>query len=277
MRRRAIRHTISVPGRGSVVRVYALADIHLGSALCDEALLQETVRQIARDPLAYWVGLGDMCEWINRRDPRHRESRLAEWLWGKDDLAAAQRARLLEVLAPIRGKCLALVKGNHEDAILQHAETDVYYSVVEAMRVEGQELALGASGFVTLTIQRQSFRDCRDVRFFLHHGYVGGRLAGAKALELERLPGRYDADVILLGHSHVKQALTVVTHAVNAAGEVVERRRVCAVCGTFLRTHGEPEGYAELRGYPPTDVGPVVIEITAFRGEAGGVRLRAVV
>lgn len=274
---KAVKQHITVPGRGSVVRVYALADLHLGNALCDEALLRQTVKRIAEDPLARWVGLGDYAEWINRKDPRHRESRLAPWLHGKDDLAAAQRAYLLDVLAPIREKCLALVKGNHEDSILHHSETDVYYHLVEAMRNGGEPLALGVQGFLVLNLSRSENSDKRDVVFYLHHGYTGGRFAGAKALALERLPGSYEFDVGLMGHSHVRQVLTKTRLVVNNGLRVVERRQVCAVCGTFLRSQGEPEQYGEMKGYTPTDTGCVVVEIEAFCGRKSDMNVRVVV
>ena len=275
---KAIRQSITLPGRGAKLKVYAIADIHAGNALCDEALLRQTVKQIAADPLARWVGLGDMGEWINRKDPRHRESRMAPWLHGVDDLAAAQRAWLLDVFKPVRGKCLALIKGNHEDAILHHNETDVYMHLVEAMRVGDQQLALGVQGFLILNLRRKgSEGDSHNVTFYLHHGYTGGRYAGAKALALERLPGSYDFDVGLLGHSHVRQVLTKTRLTVNDALDVVERRQVCAVCGSFLRSQGDPEQYGEMKGYTPNDTGCVVIEIEAFRGRQNETAVRVVV
>lgn len=263
---RVLERSIEVASRSDCVRVWALADIHLGNALCDEAHLQAVVRKIAEDPLSYWIGLGDFCDFINRRDPRFRESLIAPWLWGKDDLPKAQRERLLEVLGPIRGKCLALVKGNHEDDILRRYEVDVYGPLVEAMKVDaGQMLAVGVQGFLVLRLVRSQSR--ASIVFYLHHGYTGGRLPGAKALALGRLSTHYDFDVALMGHSHVVQVLRQTRLSVATRGRrVIERPRVSAVCGTFLRGWGEAEQYSEIRGYPPSDLGPVVIELTPFHG-----------
>lgn len=274
-----IRRTIQVPGRSDPVRLYALGDLHLGNALCREDLIRQVVAEIAADPDAYWIGMGDYADFINRKDPRHRESRMAKWLWGKDDVAAVQRSHVVNMLAPIAPKCLALLKGNHEDAILHHYETDVYYGIVEGLRAAGapEPLALGVDGFLLLTLHRAS-KDRRAFILYLHHGYVGGRLAGAKALELERLPGNYEFDIAILSHSHGQMMAIRKTRLVpTKSGRVMSVPKVMIQNGTFLPTHGDPEGYGELKGYPPAQVGAARVDVWGFRGNKNEIEIRAVV
>lgn len=282
MRENVVQRRLSLASRSDPVRIYALGDLHLGNALCDETLLERTVREIAEDPHAYWVGLGDYADFITRRDPRHRESRMARWLWGKDDTAVIQRERVMDILSPIAPKCLALVKGNHEDSILQYHEVDVYYALTERLKALGapNPLALGPGGFVRLAIQRgEDRKSTRTVILYLHHGYLSGKLAGSIALELERLPAKYEFDIAFLGHAHRQMVAVKVPRQVSTGGgRIVYVPKVAVQNGTFLLTHGTrgKEGYGELRGFYPAQLGAARVDIWAFRGTKGELEVRVV-
>jgi len=66
----ALRREWSDVKRGDRFSIIPLADIHIGNAATDEKLLASTVQRIKDDDAAYWVGLGDYCEFINRSDKR---------------------------------------------------------------------------------------------------------------------------------------------------------------------------------------------------------------
>ncbi|MGQ9459193.1 MAG: hypothetical protein ACUVS5_13045, partial [Anaerolineae bacterium] len=160
-------------------------------------------------------------------------------------------------------------------------EVDVYMPLVEAIRAAGgqERLALGVQGFVHLILRRgNGGKDVRRVVLYLHHGYVGGRLAGAKALELERVLMSRDCHVAILAHSHgprvvVKRPYLRSTDSLH----VVEETRVALMAGCFLPGHGHPESYAELKGLPPSDLGASRVEIRAFQGKKGELSIEAVV
>ena len=245
--------------------------MHLGCALCDEALLDETIERIAADPMAFWIGGGDYCQWINRKDPRHKESLMAPWLHGVDDVAAEQRARLIHKLKPIAPKCLGLLSGNHEEAIKKHYERDVYMRLVEEMS-DGRELMLGLTGFLTVILHRPNSNDCKRVVFYLHHGYGGGRMDGGKALTLGRLAASYQFDVAFMGHVHTRHVLGSILRLSPGDGKtpcVRERPMKAAFCGSFQQSYdsrGEIEQYGEMKGYPPLETGALYAQIQ-WRGE----------
>ena len=96
--------TISKDG---CIRIVPLGDVHIGAAACDEDHIKSTVKYIKQSG-AYWVGMGDYCEFINKKDKRFTVSSLAPWIGISDlaDLARAQRDRFLEIVEPLGERIL---------------------------------------------------------------------------------------------------------------------------------------------------------------------------
>jgi hypothetical protein len=237
--------------------LYPIGDVHLGNAGCDEALLRQVVAAIAADDKALWVGLGDMAEFINVSDPRFSIDSLAKWVkvMHLADLAKAQITRLLDILEPIAGKCLALIEGNHEDSIHRHTERDVYSEIVTGIKERGKfaadhTLGLGYSGWLMLHFYRsEEKRHATTIRVNLHHGYSSGRKMGGKANAMQDRMLRHDADLCIMGHCHDEMALPVAVETVRG-GKVVKDLRKGCFSGTFLDT----AEYAEKKGYLPQAV-----------------------
>ena len=248
MELRCITRTIDYRSRSDQFRIVPLGDIHLGNEACDEKLLRAKVKEIESDPLAYWVGMGDYCEWINRKDKRFDAESMPQWLWGVGDIAKAQRSRVVEILQPIGAKCLGLLQGNHEASIYHHQERDVYTTVAEAFQ-QKSELCLGPAGFVQLRFRRAG--STWTMLIFATHGWWGGRLMGAGALNLERVLGWTNADVVLGGHDHKCRAFPVIQVRVTTGGEVEKCKCWGVSTGSFL---GGAK-YAMEAGYRPLPVG----------------------
>lgn len=263
---RHISREIVYPSTSSEIEIIPIGDIHLGHRNCDEALLHRAVDHIRSHDNCYWIGMGDMTECIARRDPRHLESNYAEWLWGEDLVFKAQRERLAEALLPIGDKCLAYLSGNHEHHVKARLGVDMYHTPVEAIAPD-TGIALGVHGFVTLKLRRKSGgHDVKNFHIYAHHGYGGGRLAGGKALKLERLPGSYDAHLYLMGHLHSLQVVPGMRlYPPNKGGQIKHREWRAVMTGAFLRTCVEgQEMYAEQAGYKPLAVGYPTITIRPY-------------
>jgi hypothetical protein len=274
---RAIERRIDYPGRGEWLTLYPLFDLHTGTRRCNETKLRRVVAEIAADPLAYWLYGGDGGEFINRKDPRHKESDLAPWLHGVDDLARAQVEYLKDLLVPIAPKCLAVLSGNHEAQMLKHHERNVYAEILTAIKdAAGHRgpLGLGYRGFVRLRCQR-STHAITTLTICAEHGFGGGRLKGADALQLGRAFMAYACDVYLVGHRHHAM---VTPHAVQQVrGQRVRTiHKLAAMVGTFRESdtpHDEtdPGDYGDMANYPPADIAGVRVRFQpdefALRGE----------
>jgi calcineurin-like phosphoesterase family protein len=244
--------------RGDVFHIIPLGDVHLGNAACDEKLFQQVVKRIANDPRCSWLGMGDYCEFIQMSDPRWSPSALAPWVRVSHlgDLARAQRDRFLEMVQPIAGRCLGLVEGNHERAIRKYYERDIYLDIVQGVKEMGgfpadHKLALGYYGWLLLIFKRKDARTHSMIRINVHHGFVGGKLAGAKALNMQRWLWTHEADLVIFGHSHNSAAQVETVERVSRAGKAIRENRIGCYSGSFM----SGAEYAEQRGYFPLPLG----------------------
>jgi hypothetical protein len=268
---RVIRREFYDLGRSDLFRIVPIGDVHLLAAACDEDMLRETVKGIKADERCYWIGMGDYCEWINVRDPRFSFGSLADWVDTADlvDLGKAQQQRFLDIFSPIADRCLALVEGNHEISIKKYTERDVFANLVAGIKgaggMESQDtLGLGVYGWLQMAFFRSGKRERGAVvNFNLHHGFVGGRLAGAKALNMQRWLWTHNADICLWGHSHNTGIQPEAVEEIDKAGNVRVTTRRGAFTGTYLRTVNEdgPATYSEEKGYFPLPTGGVMIEL----------------
>lgn len=262
---RAIERHIRYPGRGEWIEIVDLADIHGGTKRCQEKKLDAAIQYIATHDNT-WFGLGgDPLECIVRRDTRYNESEIAPWLYGVQDIAAAQVDWLCEKVRPIAHKCLWVNCGNHEGQLLIHNEVNAYAHIVKFIKQVGgiqEQIGLGYRGFLLLRTKR-STRACTTLTVFAEHGWGGGRLRGANVLNGDRIFGSFECDVFLSGHRHMAH-VNPHTVAIPRRNRVMTVTKIAGYTGTFRDStlpHDEmdPGGYEDMKGYNPADVAGVKI------------------
>lgn len=250
--------------RSDTFKIKPLGDIHLGAAACDEKSFQREVDDIKEDENAYWVGLGDFCDFINMKDPRFNVSSLADWVItkrGLSDVAKTQKERFIGIIAPIASKCLGVVMGNHEKSIAKHYERDIYSEIVTEIKQLGgfepdKKLGIGYYGWLKLLFYMKKDKQAvSTITINLHHGFVGGKLAGAKALNMQRWLWSHDADIVIFGHSHNEGSQTEAVEYLDRGDNIRIKVKKGMYAGTFLKsTHQDGEGsstYSEEKGYFP--------------------------
>lgn len=262
-------YNISRADRFKIVPLY---DIHCGVKPCREDLLRARVKEIAENGW-WWIGGGDYCDFINRSDPRYSPLILADWFTVSmtADIAGAQVAHFNEIIKPIAPQCLGLIMGNHETSIHKHYERPIFGEIVTGVKEAGgfdseDKLALGYSGWIILKFHYSKIGERRSgtniVTINLHHGFTGGRLAGAKALAMQRWLWQHDADISLMGHSHNTEVQVEQVELIDRAGNFLVRKRHGAFCGTMLDTTMPGiDTYSAIKGYPPMPVGGVEIDL----------------
>ena len=274
-----ITEKIAYHSRSDEFRLWHFTDLHVGARGCDEALLKRHIKMAVEDPFAIVTLGGDLIDAINRKgDKRHLESTLAPWLWGKDDVLQAQLDYLREefLTAAFCRKVIAVVSGNHEGAPDQFQGAGLYRQIVKHVAqhkdVPGPSIALGYRGFVNLSFRRYNSTGTSgngwNMHLFLSHGYGGGKLAGGHALELERMLGRYEADLVLMGHRHTEAYVPLVSSRIMG-NRIIQTKRIGLLIAGYLGGGAEQKpgemplmSYDALHGYYPTTRGctPILID-----------------
>ena len=243
-----------------------LGDLHLGAANVDEGLIERVAQRLNGDNVG-WVDLGDSIDAINMHDPRFDPRMLPEWIDLADliDIPKAQIARYKHYFGKLGGNCLARLYGNHEATLQSHTERDIYSELNSTMELQPGR-ALGYSGFIRLRFRDMygdKVRNTWTQTVYISHGATGGKLAGAKALNLERLSLGWSADVYAVGHSHTKLVLQKRVVGLSSKKNTIENKQVIMVnVGAFI---DGTMGYAERKGLYPQALGPV--ELMFFPSE----------
>lgn len=264
---RVITRRIDHSSRSDVFRIYVFGDTHFGNANSNEQAVKALVKQIQADDHALWIGMGDICDFINIHDPRWDPREMPSWLMGGDQLADIARTECdyaIALLAPIKEKCLGLISGNHEDKILQHSECDVYSRLIEALADGQHEHRLDHRGLISLILSRQGGSKV-TVNIYATHGSLGGRTQGGASNALNNLMAQVDnVDVVLQAHLHKGQHLQLAKFrpARNCT-------RVVTVHGITIPPMVADMRYAESKDYAATSEGYAIITIDHTRRRIG--------
>ena len=256
---RVITRHIDHDSRSDLFRIYAFGDIHLGNINANDMALRTLAKRIEADENAYWIGMGDYCDFINIHDPRWDPRELPNWLLGGDQLADIARTEgdyIGGILEPIKGKCLALIAGNHEDKILQHSEADVYSRLIDRLADGKHEHRLDHRGLVSLVFSRQGGGG-QTVTLYATHGSAGGRTQGGAANVLSNLLAQVDnVDVVLTAHLHKGQHLQLAKFRPGRG-----KTRAVTIHGITIPPMVSDMRYAESKDYAAVSEGYAVITI----------------
>ena len=250
--------TIEFKKGGDWHKLIPLGDIHLGNIGCQIDKVRDLVNWIKNENNCWWIGMGDYCDCINykdkRFDPRTVDPR---YLSDLSRCVEMQYEDLQGLLSPIKDKCIALLRGNHEETIRLRYVHDVMYDLWKEWRVP----LLDDIGWVVLRFVHDvetRKRPCYTFKLVVTHGNVGGRTVGYKLNRMEHMTRYYDADVYLMGHSHVK-AMSMDDYVyLDNRFHQRKKKRIKAVTGCFLEGYNEGvNSYVEKWMYPPTNLGVV--------------------
>jgi hypothetical protein len=253
--------SIIYTSRSEHFNIIPLGDIHLGNVGCDIGKLQEIVKYIKEHPRCYWIGLGDYIEAINPIDPRFDPQSIDPCynIKSLSNLIQTQIHDILSLLKPIRHKCLALCIGNHEETV----RLRYYYDIGLELARELKTTLLGYNGFVRLQFIRKSNSQAKPQHIiytvYCSHGFGNARKSGSKINRIEDVAHYIDADIIILAHEHKKIiAPSILKIGINNVGEVVQKKQIGVMAGSFLRGYVEnATTYVEKKGYAPSDLGVV--------------------
>lgn len=243
---------------GDVYTLYAWGDFHAFSASCDMGALYDKREEIASDPMAIFVFMGDGAEFITEQDPR--------WHSGGVDYSlikpgAAMKIGdvtvdfLAEFFRPIAGKCIGFHDGNHEKAMNKHNSTSVGERVCRGAGIDLEYHTPGLA--MTRIIFTDQHRHACSLVINSAHGHQAGRMDGAKVNQMKQALAWFHCDLMLRGHSHSFFASPATWLEPNANHtKLLSKRGYVSHTGSFVKTYGQDQdSYAEDADYPPTTIG----------------------
>lgn len=263
-------------GRTKIFNLYFFSDLHLGSVSCAEDKLKHDIDTVKQDNDAKVFILGDVCDYISPHDWRFRSNGIAEWV-DSDDLGKCQSDYAIKLFKPISHKILGALSGNHEDAIHQLNSQNVHAHLVDGLGVRD----LGYMAFIRLSfvwargarkVNHKHTRggDYYSLNVLLHHGFGGGRTDGADLNKFNEFALGYDADLIVAGHTHQKNAAKDKVYFLNQRGELDVRYRIKARAGTYHKTifeNSPDHSYSESGGMRPRVEGCLVVTVQPCKKE----------
>jgi len=239
---------------GDTIKIKPLADVHYLNVNCDVNATKKYLTE-DNDESTYIIGVGDLMDSIVVTDKRYTKSTDAAEGAAIIDEAVDGMEKILE---PYKKKIIGLASGNHEDTILIKSGTDPIARLCKRLECKN----LGYSGLLRLILSENGSRG-RTVIIRYHHGWGGGsRTQGADLTKYSKDLAYWDADIFLYGHVHRKQADRVPRLGLSGE-ELISKPKMECICGTFLKTYskGIRSTYSEKAGYPPVEVGGLVVNI----------------
>lgn len=257
---------ISYPSRADWFTIWNLSDLHYGNKACAVDRLKEDVERIRRDPYSFWFGGGDYAEYISFRDRRFDAETITADLQIKDlgRLGRVLTERVRDILMPIRGKCLGLLYGNHENSYArENDQRDLHGWLCTELGAAN----LDYSAFVDVAFCRlggtprihaerpvKEGGETTGYRFYLHHGAGCAVTPGGKLNRLIQFMHAFDADIYMIGHVHDKKGQRLVRMGVDRyCNKIVAKESLGIISGSYLKTYAQDvTSYGEIRGYSPT-------------------------
>lgn len=239
--------------QGATVRIWPLGDLHAGTIFSEEAELRKCIDIIRRDPNAYWIGTGDYAECIVPNDPRWEPSQSIIAPWVKpDNVAECERRMVLDILDPIRKKCIGLLYGNHENKIRKRC----YYNFHENLCADLSAKNLGYTCFIHFVIEATNTTRYL-VKGCFTHGAGGATTKASKLNKLIKFMTARQADIYGYAHVHDILPARYKQLATTRNLKLYEKRFIGYTTGSWLRTYAESPiaSYGEEAGYDPVSMG----------------------
>lgn len=247
---------VKITAPKNAFQIMVLGDMHIGDELCDLDLIKETVEYIKKTKDCYCILNGDL---INNALKTSKSDTYKEQM-----TIEQEQDMLIDLLSPIKDKILVMATGNHEHRTSLLAGINPLKAVALALGIKNKLV----DNSYLLNIEFGVAHGMKNlsnkyVVFGIHGGSGGGRRAGATANALQDMALiRPDMDLYIHSHTHTQISYNDMVFLYDRkTKKTKEHQRTFYNANAFLK-YG---GYAEQKGYKPTDRNPSVLVVNALR------------
>lgn len=232
------------------INLYPIVCWHRGCAQSDTKFIEKIVDKIQRDPIGYWIYMGDGGECVTKHSKGD--------LYAQTMSPGAQQDDVVRLLLPIQGRGLFGVRGNHGNRIYKETGLDWDETLCAKLGIP----YLGVAAFWHLKLKAGSEHPA-IFSIYTHHGVDSGVAISTKVAKGQAFDKTIFSDAILTAHSHIGIELPPRYFATlrDRGDDPIkwnETREYICGCAYDSRT-----GYAEDKGYPPLLPSHLRIEFSA--------------
>ena len=240
------------------IEIHPMADLHIGDAHCDYKGILARLEYIKNTPNAYVILDGDLMDTAIANSVGDS--------YGATLRPKEQLEHCVKLFEPIRDKILAVLTGNHENRVYKTDGLDVTQIMCAQLGLQDRYSPTTALLFVRFGEQsRRSSQGRRQLyTIYVTHGSGGGRKEGGKINRLADLSSIVDADVYVMGHTHMPAVLKEGFFRVSGGNS-----SVAMVDKLFVNTAASLDygGYGDTQGFKPASKQAPVIYLNGHKRE----------
>lgn len=241
---------------GRTIRVWPIADVHIGARECDLDGFQSFLANVRRDNDSYIVLVGDLV------DNGIRSTSSPTDVFAATLQPEQQIAKAVELLEPVAGKILGAVGGNHERRSKKDVDLDPMYAVMCMLRI--QELYRPNMAFLRIELSNGNTHDSYAIMM------THGKTANKKKQFTSIVEG---VDACIYAHTHTPDIVIPSRIRFNHRNTISFHEVVSLTACSWLHTGG----YGLSGLYLPQAVSRpqcLELEFTGSNNRKGQLRVR---
>ena len=214
------------------IKIYPIADVHLGAIECMEDRWKKFCEMVANEPDTYLILAGDLIQNATKTsigNPFEQMYRPRE-----------QKRLMIEYLKPLRDKILCMVGGNHERRTDKDTDSSPAYDI--AAKLDLEDLYRENIAFLKLQFGDIKANGARNpaYTFAVAHGFGSSIYTTNAAMRAERFGMAIDGiDCIIAGHIHKPQEFPVAKYVVDKQNEKVTIKPFeVFICTSWMENSG---------------------------------------
>ncbi len=237
------------------MELHIMADRHFGDPHSDYRATVAQIEHILNTPNAVCVLGGDLMD-----------AAIASSVgdtYGASLQPMEQLKQCVKLFKPLadKGKIVAVVPGNHEHRIYKQDGIDVTALMCSQLGIEDRYSNTTALLFIRFGKRGDSAHHGRRQLYTVYvcHGNGGGRRPGGKINRLVDLAGIVDADIYVMGHTHMPAIVRESFFRVSSANSSVSQVEKLFVNTSAALKYG---GYGDTQGFTPSSTRAPVIYLS---------------
>ncbi len=228
-------------------------DLHAGSETYNETKAKEVIRFIQEENCV-WVGMGDFCENATKRS-------VGSGVYQQTMTPNEQIKYVVNLLEPVKDKCIGYLKGNHEERAYKDSGLDV--ADIVCYKLDIPYCCWEFFGIIS--------GDHRAYTVYAVHSSIAGKTGGGVLNTVERdIEKMLNVDVIMVGHGHKRAYHDAESFDIDMANCTVNvRQKAIVLTGHYLN---RDKSYASARPMRGDPMGTVAVKLAMDRHQPKSIK-----